>query len=78
MNWYVLEAHTAGHSAFLLEDRSVLFSGDALVTLDNVTGRAGPQPIRWNEDDDQAAASYKRLRDVEAGVVLPGHEPFRA
>jgi glyoxylase-like metal-dependent hydrolase (beta-lactamase superfamily II) len=70
--------HTAGHCAFLLEDRGVLFSGDALVTLDNVTGRTGPQPIRWNEDDDQAAASYKQLRDIETGVVLPGHgEPFR-
>ena len=70
--------HTPGHCAFLVEDRSVLFSGDALVTLDNVTGRRGPQPIRWNDDDAQAAASYERLRTVDAGVVLPGHgEPWR-
>src|SRR5262249_38811434 len=30
--------HTAGHCALLLEDRGVIFSGDALVTRDNVSG----------------------------------------
>jgi glyoxylase-like metal-dependent hydrolase (beta-lactamase superfamily II) len=70
--------HTAGHCAFLLEDRGVLFSGDALVTRDNVTGRTGAQPIRWNADEEEAAASYERLRETEARVVLPGHgEPWR-
>jgi glyoxylase-like metal-dependent hydrolase (beta-lactamase superfamily II) len=55
----------------------VLFSGDALVTLDSVSGRTGPQLIRWNDDDDQATASYEQLRDMEARVVLPGHgEPW--
>jgi glyoxylase-like metal-dependent hydrolase (beta-lactamase superfamily II) len=56
----------------------VLFSGDALVTLDTVTGAKGPQQIRWNDDEDEAAASYARLRETEARVVLPGHgEPWR-
>lgn len=69
--------HTAGHCAFLVEDRGVLFSGDAIVTLDSVSGRTGPQLIRWNDDEEQAAASYKRLRDLEVSVVLPGHgEPW--
>lgn len=70
--------HTPGHCAFLLEEQGVLFSGDALVTLDTVTGRTGPQPIRWNGDSEQAAASFDLLRAVEADLVLPGHgEPWR-
>ena len=70
--------HTPGHCSLLLEERGVLFSGDALVTLDSATGRRGPRPIRWNEDPEQAAASYERLRAAAAEVVLPGHgEPSR-
>src|SRR3954453_4200546 len=33
--------HTAGHCALSLEDQSLLFSGDALVTLDMTRGRTG-------------------------------------
>ena len=70
--------HTPGHCAFALEDRGVIFSGDALVTRDNVSGRTGPQPIRWNDDQEQARASYERLFALPADVVLPGHgEPWR-
>src|SRR5262245_33816708 len=71
--------HTAGHCAFLLEERGVLFSGDALVTRDNVSGHTGPQPIRWNDDHEQARASYERLHGLGADLVLTGHgEPWRA
>ena len=38
--------HTAGSCALFLEDHSILFSGDALVTLDMTHGRTGPQIIR--------------------------------
>lgn len=70
--------HTPGHCAFLLEERGVLFSGDALVTLDTASGRTGPQPIRWNEDAEQAGASYEQLRALTVSVVLPGHgEPWQ-
>jgi glyoxylase-like metal-dependent hydrolase (beta-lactamase superfamily II) len=70
--------HTAGHCAFVLEDRGVIFSGDSLVTRDNVSGRTGPQPIRWNDDQEQARSSYERLFALPADVVLPGHgEPWR-
>lgn len=70
--------HTPGHCAFLFEERGVLLSGDALVTLDIVTGRTGPRPIRWNDDVEQAHASFQRLRAVEADAVLPGHgEPWQ-
>jgi glyoxylase-like metal-dependent hydrolase (beta-lactamase superfamily II) len=70
--------HTPGHCAFLLEEQGVLFSGDALVTLDTVSGRTGPQLIRWNDDSVQAAAAYDRLRAVGADLILPGHgEPWK-
>jgi glyoxylase-like metal-dependent hydrolase (beta-lactamase superfamily II) len=70
--------HTPGHCALLLEDRGVLFSGDALVTLDNATGRTGPQPVRWNDDADRERASFERLHAVDVEVVYPGHgEPWR-
>jgi glyoxylase-like metal-dependent hydrolase (beta-lactamase superfamily II) len=35
--------HAPGHTSLLLEDRGVLFAGDALCTLNPVTGRRGPQ-----------------------------------
>ena len=70
--------HTPGHCAFLLERDGVLFSGDALVTLDTASGRRGPRLIRWNDDGEQATASYERLRSLGVPLVLPGHgEPWR-
>jgi glyoxylase-like metal-dependent hydrolase (beta-lactamase superfamily II) len=70
--------HTPGHCALLLEERGVLLSGDALVTLDTATGRTGPRPIRWNGDAELAVASYERLRALAARVVLAGHgDPWR-
>jgi glyoxylase-like metal-dependent hydrolase (beta-lactamase superfamily II) len=36
--------HTAGSCALFVEDGSILFSGDALVTVDMTRGLTGPQP----------------------------------
>jgi glyoxylase-like metal-dependent hydrolase (beta-lactamase superfamily II) len=74
--------HTPGSCALLLEDRSLLFSGDALVTLDVVTGprgRQGPQIVRgpFAEDTDLAVESLGALAATNARSVLPGHgEPW--
>jgi glyoxylase-like metal-dependent hydrolase (beta-lactamase superfamily II) len=74
--------HTAGSCALFLEDRSLLFSGDALVTLDverGPRGRAGPQVVRGphTEDADLALASLHVLAATNAETVLPGHgEPW--
>ena len=70
--------HTAGSCALLLEDRGLLFSGDALVTLDvarGPRGRPGPQIVRGPHTDDatRALESLEVLADTKAGVVLPGH-----
>jgi glyoxylase-like metal-dependent hydrolase (beta-lactamase superfamily II) len=71
--------HTAGSCALLLEGRSILFSGDALVTLDMTRGRTGPQIIRGphTEDAELALESLGILADTNAETVLPGHgEPW--
>ena len=74
--------HTAGSCALFLEDRSLLFSGDALVTLDVVRGprgRQGPQVVRgpFTDDADLAVESLSVLAATNADTVLPGHgEPW--
>jgi glyoxylase-like metal-dependent hydrolase (beta-lactamase superfamily II) len=71
--------HTAGSCALFLEKRSLLFSGDALVTLDMTRGRSGPQIIRGphTEDAEQAVESLDVLAATNAETVLPGHgEPW--
>jgi len=67
--------HTAGSAALLLEDRSVLFTGDAMCTLNPMTGTRGPQlmPHGLNRDPQQAARSLDILAGSNADVLLPGH-----
>ncbi len=67
--------HTAGHVAFSIEDRQVLFTGDALVTIDIPTNETGPRlmPTYMNEDYQAALKSLERIENVRARWVLPGH-----
>ena len=70
--------HSPGHSAILLEDRRVLFSGDALATLAVNTGATGPMLHPFNEDRERATKSLDILEKLTADVILPGHgDPFR-
>jgi glyoxylase-like metal-dependent hydrolase (beta-lactamase superfamily II) len=70
--------HTAGHCAVWLEERGVLFAGDAMVNFDYATGERGLKLHRFNEHRERAMASLKRLEGVEAEVVLFGHgDPWR-
>lgn len=71
--------HARGHCAILFEGRRALFAGDALCTLDVVTGERGPRlmPRVLNEDNEQCRESLRALEPLAAEVVLPGHgEPF--
>lgn len=66
---------------FFLEDRGVLLSGDALVTLDPYTGKAGPQivAVAATADTGEAMASLDTLAQTDAALLLPGHgEPSAA
>jgi glyoxylase-like metal-dependent hydrolase (beta-lactamase superfamily II) len=71
--------HSPGHCALLLEERGVLFAGDALCTLNPATFRRGPQlmPSGFNTSDAQAAESLQAVAQTAADVVLVGHgEPW--
>lgn len=73
--------HTYGHTAFHLPDRDLLFTGDALVTLDPYTGRAGPQIVARAATADSATALsvLAALTETRAGTLLPGHgDPWTA
>lgn len=67
--------HTHGHVAFHLPDRGVLFTGDALVTLDPYTGRRGPRTVARAATADSAGALavLAALAETGAETVLPGH-----
>ena len=65
--------HTAGHCSVLLEERGVLFTGDAMVNFDYATGRRGLGLHRFNEDRPTALAALDRLDGIEADTVLFGH-----
>jgi glyoxylase-like metal-dependent hydrolase (beta-lactamase superfamily II) len=70
-----LPGHTRGSIGFFLPERGVCFSGDALVTLNLLTGRRGPQLLggAFMEDSRQALASLDRLAGLQADTLLPGH-----
>jgi glyoxylase-like metal-dependent hydrolase (beta-lactamase superfamily II) len=71
--------HTDGHSVLLFEDRSTLFVGDALCTVNFFTGRRGPQlmPGPTNVSTSQARESLAAIEPLEANLLLPGHgEPW--
>jgi glyoxylase-like metal-dependent hydrolase (beta-lactamase superfamily II) len=72
--------HTAGHCAFHLERDGVLVAGDALCTLNPVTGARGPQlmPRSLNLSSATCLDSLTKIQDVEVDVAVFGHgEPWR-
>jgi glyoxylase-like metal-dependent hydrolase (beta-lactamase superfamily II) len=72
--------HTPGSSSLLFEERGVLCTGDALLTIDWLSGERGPvaPPALSNADTAQAIQSLDRLEALSASLLLPGHgEPWR-
>lgn len=67
--------HSPGSCVFHLEERGVLFCGDALATLDIKTGRRGEPKLMslFNADLEQARDSIERLGDLGEVTLLPGH-----
>jgi glyoxylase-like metal-dependent hydrolase (beta-lactamase superfamily II) len=61
--------HTAGHVAVFDPDTAVLVAGDALTTMDGLTG-SNPQ---FTEDAAAAAASVRKLARLEPTSILVGH-----
>ena len=65
--------HTKGHLAFHLPDRGIILSGDALTTMNVLTGGTGPQLEALTEDPGEAYRSLDRLLELDAELLLPGH-----
>jgi glyoxylase-like metal-dependent hydrolase (beta-lactamase superfamily II) len=65
--------HTLGSAALLFPHHDALFSGDAINTYAFTSGRTGPQLSPLNRDRAQALESLKRVEDLPATHVLPGH-----
>jgi glyoxylase-like metal-dependent hydrolase (beta-lactamase superfamily II) len=67
--------HTPGNVVLSVDDRDVLLVGDALATLDLVTGASGPRllPRFMNEDDGLALASLANIEPLRARWILPSH-----
>ncbi|MCW2917019.1 MAG: Beta-lactamase [Actinomycetia bacterium] len=75
----VLSGHTPGSTAYLFADRGLLFTGDALVTHDGLTGHTGPAVVcrAFTHDSTAALASLDRLDELNVSLLLPGHgQPF--
>jgi glyoxylase-like metal-dependent hydrolase (beta-lactamase superfamily II) len=74
-----LPGHTPGSVGYLFPDRGLLFTGDALVTYDSLTGYRGPTLVAraFTHDSREALASLAELGTLSASLLLPGHgEPF--
>jgi glyoxylase-like metal-dependent hydrolase (beta-lactamase superfamily II) len=69
----LVPGHTPGSVALHVPTLGALFAGDALATYAVTTGRHGPQIAPFTADADAAVASLERLREIDAGLVLPGH-----
>jgi glyoxylase-like metal-dependent hydrolase (beta-lactamase superfamily II) len=65
--------HTPGSAALHFPGHDALFVGDALATYAVTTGRSGPQLAPFTADEREALASLRRLEDVPAALILPGH-----
>jgi glyoxylase-like metal-dependent hydrolase (beta-lactamase superfamily II) len=75
----LLPGHTEGSAALHVSARDTLFVGDALATLNVVTGATGPQLAPFGSDPARALQSLGRLERMEARFVLPGHgQPWTA
>lgn len=70
--------HTRGHLAFHLPDRGATLTGDALTTVNVLTGGTGPQLEALTEDPEAAHRSLDRFTELDGDLLLPGHgDPWR-
>jgi glyoxylase-like metal-dependent hydrolase (beta-lactamase superfamily II) len=65
--------HSPGSAALHFPGQDALFVGDAINTYAVTSGRVGPQLSPFNADRAQALDSLRRIEDVQASLVLPGH-----
>ncbi|MFE6165122.1 MBL fold metallo-hydrolase [Streptomyces sp. NPDC056486] len=74
-----LPGHTQGTVAYHFPTLGALFTGDALVTREDMTGHTGPSLVSrsFTHDSATALASLDRLAELPMALLLPGHgAPF--
>ncbi|MFD7091977.1 MBL fold metallo-hydrolase [Streptomyces sp. NPDC056730] len=73
-----MPGHSPGSVAVHVPLADAVFVGDALTTRHVLTGRTGPQPAPFTDDQAQALASLDKIAALQASWVLPGHgAPWR-
>ncbi|MFC8825982.1 MBL fold metallo-hydrolase [Streptomyces sp. NPDC057137] len=73
-----MPGHSPGSVAVHVPLVDAVFVGDALTTRHVLTGRTGPQPAPFTDDEAQALASLDKIAALQASWVLPGHgAPWR-
>ena len=70
--------HREEHCSFWLPEKRILFSGDALITMDIMSGKAvDPEPVRggnlFNYNKEQQWDSARKLATLGRVTLLPGH-----
>ncbi|MFF1398980.1 MBL fold metallo-hydrolase [Streptomyces sp. NPDC058287] len=75
-----MPGHTQGTVAYHFPALGVLFTGDALVTREDMIGHTGPCLVSrsFTHDGAAALASLDRLAELSSTVLLPGHGPVFA
>jgi glyoxylase-like metal-dependent hydrolase (beta-lactamase superfamily II) len=70
-----LPGHTQGSVAYHFPALGVLFTGDALVTREDMIGHTGPSLVSrgFTHDSAAALASLDRLAELPMALLLPGH-----
>ncbi|WP_327236174.1 MBL fold metallo-hydrolase [Streptomyces sp. NBC_01317] len=73
-----MPGHSPGSVAVHVPLADAVFVGDALTTRHVLTGRTGPQPAPFTDDEAEALASLDKIAGLRASWVLPGHgAPWR-
>ncbi|MFJ2651597.1 MBL fold metallo-hydrolase [Streptomyces sp. NPDC087420] len=73
-----MPGHSPGSVAVHVPLADAVFVGDALTTRHVLTGRTGPQPAPFTDDQAQALASLDKIAALQASWILPGHgAPWR-
>ena len=68
-----MPGHSPGSVAVHVPSVRAVFVGDELTTRNVLTGRLGPQPAPFTDDQAASSASLERLRGLDVDWVIPGH-----
>ncbi len=68
-----MPGHSPGSIAIHVPVADAVFVGDALTTRHVLTGRTGGQPAPFTDDPAARARVARRIEDLDAAWVLPGH-----